>query len=51
MKKLFLAPVFVCKKLDIVNKQRIHRPVKAFEVIYRVQLQRLHHVSNKALTV
>ena len=47
MEKLLLRAFLAGKKLDIVNQQRIHRPVIAFELIDGVQLQCLDHVGHK----
>ena len=51
VKELFLRAILVGEKLNIVNQERIHRPIKTLEVINGVELQSLHHVSNKPLRV
>ncbi len=51
VEKLFLGPLFASEELNVIDQQRIHRTVEAFELVDRVQLQGLDHVGDESLRV
>ena len=51
VKELFLGALLPGEKLDIINQERVRRPVVEFEVINGVELQRFDHVANEAFGV
>ena len=51
MKELFLGPILVSEKLNVINQQGVDRPIEALKVIDGVQLKRLYHISDKSLRV
>ncbi|MCY1173110.1 hypothetical protein D9M73_132610 [compost metagenome] len=49
VEKLFLGTLFTGEELNVIDQQRIHRTVEAFEFVDRIQLQGLDHVRHETL--
>ncbi|MNQ78314.1 hypothetical protein D3C85_932220 [compost metagenome] len=49
VEKLFLGTLLAGEELNVIDQQRIHRTVEAFELVDRVQLQGLDHVRHETL--
>jgi hypothetical protein len=49
VKELFLRAVLVCEELDVVDQERVERPVRRLELVHFVVLERDHHVADEAL--
>ena len=49
MEELFLGTLFLGEELNVIDQQRIHRTVKALELVDGIQLQGLDHVRHKTL--
>ena len=51
VKELLLGALFPCKKLNIIDHQRIQGPISGLEIVDGIVLQGLHHIADESLAV